>query len=54
MVFVFLHCLLRFLLFRFLSYFSLLFSESGQRFVNFVYPFKEPTLDFIDFFSILV
>ena len=33
-----------------LSYFSPVFSESGQRFVNFVYTFNEPDLDFIDFF----
>ena len=28
--------------------------EPGQRFVNFVYPFKEPTLGFIDIFSYYV
>ena len=27
-----------------------LFGEPGQRFVNFVYPFKEPALGFVDFF----
>ena len=31
--------------------FSPLLGESGQRFVNFFYPFKEPALGFIDFFS---
>ena len=29
---------------------SFLLVESAQRFVSFVYPFKEPALDFIDFF----
>ena len=42
----------RFLLFHFLfclfEFFPLL-GESGQRFVNFVYPFREPALGFIDF-----
>ena len=36
-----------FILFEVLS--SLL-GESGQRFVNFVYPFKKPALGFIDLF----
>ena len=27
-----------------------LLGETGQRFVNFVYPFKDPVLDFTDFF----
>ena len=40
----------------FVSYFvylgslSFLLGEPGQRFVNFVYPFKEQTFGFIDFF----
>ena len=42
----------------FISYFVYLGSlsflgESGQRFVNFVYPLKNPALGFIDFFSII-
>ena len=43
----------------FISYFvylgllSFLLGEPGQRFVNFVYPFKEPALGFTDFFSIV-
>uniref|UniRef100_A0A8D1UL69 unspecific monooxygenase n=1 Tax=Sus scrofa TaxID=9823 RepID=A0A8D1UL69_PIG len=47
--------LLRFLLFHFsysLNSFFPLLGESVQRFVNFFYPFKEPALGFIDFFSI--
>ena len=52
--FVFLQYLLRFLLSHFLfvymSSFSPLLGESGQRFVNFVYIFKELALGFIDFF----
>ena len=31
------------------EFFSPLLSESGQRFVNFVYPFKEPAVGFINF-----
>ena len=52
-LFVFLQYLLRCLLFPFifhLSSFSLLRGESGQRFVRFVYPFKELDLHFIDVF----
>ena len=39
-------------LFSFLSllFWVLYLSESSQRFVNFVYPFREPTLGFTDFF----
>ena len=33
-----------------MSSFSPLLGDSGQRSVNFVYPFEEPTLGFIDFF----
>ena len=54
--FVFLQYQLCFLLFHFLFYLdplSFLLGEPGQRFVNFVYPFKEPALAFIDFFSIV-
>ena len=54
MVFTFLQYLLRFLFFHFLFClfgFFLLLGESGQRFVNFVYPFSEPTLGFTMFFS---
>ena len=36
--------------FVYLGSLSFLPGEPGQRFVNFVYPFKEPTLGFIDFF----
>ena len=43
----------------FISYFICLVSlslldESGQRFVNFVYPFKETALIFIDFFLFFI
>ena len=34
----------------YLGLLSVLLGEPGQRFVNLVYPFKEPTLGFIDFF----
>ena len=34
----------------YLGLFSFLLGEPGQRFVSFVYPFKEPDLGFIDFF----
>ena len=34
----------------YLSSLSPLLSDSGQRFVNFVYPFKEPALGFINLF----
>ena len=49
---VFLQYPLRFLLFHFLLcfFFSPFLGESGQRFNNFDYPFKEPALGFIDFF----
>ena len=46
--FLFLHYLLRFILFHFLFCligFSLLLGESGQRLVNFVYSFKEAALN---------
>ena len=33
-----------------LSPLSFLLGEPGQRFVNFVYPFKKPALGYIDFF----
>ena len=50
---VFLQYLLWFLLFHFLfclfGFFSSLLGESSQRFVNFVYLFKEQALGFIDF-----
>ena len=36
--------------FVFLGFFSPVLGESGQRFGNYVYLFKEPTLGFIDFF----
>ena len=36
-----------------LGFFSLLLGESGQRFFNFIYLFKELALDFIDFFHCL-
>ena len=51
--FVFLWYPLRFLLYHFLfclSSLSPLLVESGPKFVNFVYPFKEPALGFTDFF----
>ena len=52
--FVFLQFLLRFILFHFLfclfGFFLSSSCESGQRFVNFVPPFKEQALGFIDFF----
>ena len=55
-VFVFSHNPLRFLLFHFLfclfEFFPLFPGESGQRCVNFVYPFKEPALGIIDFFIV--
>ena len=50
--FVFLQYQLKFLLFHFLFClfgFSIL-GESDKRLVNFLYPFKEPALGFIDFF----
>jgi len=53
MVFVFLQYQLWFLLFHFLVYLgflSFLPGEPGQRFVNFVYLFKETALSIIDFF----
>ena len=39
--------------FVYLGFFSPLLGESGQRFVNLVYLFKEPALGFIDFFLLL-
>ena len=36
--------------FLYLGSFSSLLGESGQRFVNLVYTFKEPALGFVDFF----
>ena len=51
--FLFLQYQLKFLLFHFLIYLDSIFvllGETGQRFVNFVYPFKDPVLDFTDFF----
>ena len=54
--FVFLQCQLWFLLFHLLfslSLLSFLFCETSQKFVNFVYPFKEWALGFIDFFPII-
>ena len=35
---------------RFVWFFCLLFGEPGQKFINLIYTFKEPDLDFIDFF----
>ena len=32
---------------------SLLLCESGQRFVNFIYPFNEPAIGFVDIFLFL-
>lgn len=41
-------------IFNFVYFGSLfLLGEPGQRCVNFVYPFKEPTLGFVGFFSIV-
>ena len=37
--------------FVYLGFFSPFLGESSQRFVNFVYLFKEPGLGFIDFFN---
>ena len=34
------------------EFFSPLLGESGQRFANFVYLFKEPALSFVDFFKL--
>ena len=51
--FLFLQYQLKFLLFHFLIYLDSIFvllGETGQRFVNFLYPFKDPVLDFTDFF----
>ena len=51
--FVFLQYPLRFLLFHLLFYlssFSPLLGKPDQRFVNCVYPFKDPALGYIDFF----
>ena len=39
-----------FFYFVYLDSLSPLLGEPGQRFVNFVYPFKEPALVFTDFF----
>ena len=56
LLWVFLYfCGIGFYFSSFISFFvylvlSLFFLVSGQRFVNFVYPFKNPALGFIDFF----
>ena len=42
------------ILFFLRGFLSFLFGEPGQKFVDFVYPFKEPALGFIDFFSIVL
>ena len=45
-------CFLFHFLFYLLGPLSFLLGESGQRFVNFVYPFIEPPLSFTNFFPI--